>query len=129
MILLLNKMSFKPTFLILSFTLIKKLFSSSFLSVIREVSSIHPKLLMFLPPILIPACNSSSPAFLIMCSAYSLNKQGDGRHSSHIPFSILNQSVVPYKVSDNCCFLTCIQFSRVRWSGIPISLRAFHSLS
>ena len=32
---------------------------------------------MFLPPILIPVCNSYSPAFLKMCSAYRLNKQGD----------------------------------------------------
>ena len=32
--------------------------------------------------------------------------------------------------SSNCCFLTCIQISQrqVRWSGIPISLRIFHSL-
>ena len=29
------------------------------------------------PTILIPACVSSSPAFLIMYSAYKLNKQGD----------------------------------------------------
>ena len=28
----------------------------------------------------------------------------------------------------NCCFLTCIQVSQVRWSGIPISWRIFHSL-
>ena len=34
-------------------------------------------LLVFLPPILIPACASSSPAFLMMYSAYKLNKQGD----------------------------------------------------
>ena len=29
----------------------------------------------------------------------------------------------------NCCFLTCIQISQeqVRWSGIPISWRIFHS--
>ena len=29
----------------------------------------------------------------------------------------------------NCCFLTCIQISQeqVRWSGIPISLRIFHT--
>ena len=25
----------------------------------------------------------------------------------------------------NCCFLTCLQVSQVRWSGIPISLRSF----
>ena len=47
--------------------------------------------------ILIPACNSSSPAFL-MYSAYRLSKQGDSRQLCHIPFSILNQWVVPYRV-------------------------------
>ena len=32
--------------------------------------------------------------------------------------------------SSNCCFLTCIQISQrqVRWSGMPISLRIFHSI-
>ena len=33
-----------------------------------------------------------------MCSAYRLNKQGDSRQPYHTPFSILNQSVVPYRV-------------------------------
>ena len=32
---------------------------------------------MFPPEILIPACASSSLAFLVMYSAYKLNKQGD----------------------------------------------------
>ena len=50
------------------------------------------------PPILIPACNSSSLALLMMCSAYRLNKQGDSRQPRLSPFSILNQSVVPYRV-------------------------------
>ena len=50
------------------------------------------------PPILIPACNSSSPGFLMTCSAYSLNKQGDNREPCWTPFSILSQSVVPYRV-------------------------------
>ena len=53
---------------------------------------------MFLPPIWIPACNSSSPAFLMMCSAYKLNKQGHNIQPCHTPFSVLNQSVVPYKI-------------------------------
>ena len=48
-----------------SVTLIKSLFSSSSLSAIRGVSSTFLRLLMFLLPILIPACNSSSPAFLM----------------------------------------------------------------
>ena len=60
-----------------SFTFIKRLFSSSSLSAIRMVSSPYLRLLIFLPAILIPACASSSPVFLMMYSAYKLNKQGD----------------------------------------------------
>ena len=47
------------------------------LSAIRVVSSAYLRLLIFLPAILIPACVSSSPAFLMMYSVYKLNKQGD----------------------------------------------------
>ena len=54
-------LSFKPTFSLFSFTLIKKLFSSSSLSAIRVVSPAYLRLLIFLPAILIPACASSSP--------------------------------------------------------------------
>ena len=42
-----------------------------------NVSSTYLRLLIFLPAILIPAYASSSPAFLMMYSAYKLNKQGD----------------------------------------------------
>ena len=80
-----------------SFSFIKRLFISSSLSAIRVVSFAYLRLLMFLPPILIPACNSSSLAFLMMCSAYRLNKQGDSRLPCHTPFSILKQSVLPYR--------------------------------
>ena len=52
-----------------SFTFIKRLFSPSSLSAIRMVSSAYLRLLIFLPVILIPACASSSPAFLMMYSA------------------------------------------------------------
>ena len=76
MILVFWMLSFKPTFS-LSFTLIKRLFSSSLLSAIRMVSSAYLRLLIFLLSILIPACASSNLAFLLMCSAYKLNKQGD----------------------------------------------------
>ena len=58
---------FKPTFSLFSFT--KRLFGSSF-SAIRVVSSTYLRLLLFLPTIFIPACVSSSPAFLMMYSAY-----------------------------------------------------------
>ena len=69
MILVYWMVSFKPTFSLSSFTLIKRLFSSSSLSAIRVVSSAYLRLLRFLPEILIPACASPSPAFLMMYSA------------------------------------------------------------
>ena len=53
MILVFWMLSFKPTFSLSSFTLIKRLFSSS-LSVIRVVSSVYLRLLTFLLEILIP---------------------------------------------------------------------------
>jgi len=54
-------LNFKPTFS-LSFSFIKRLFSSSSLSAVRVVSSAYLRLLIFLPAILILACASSSPA-------------------------------------------------------------------
>ena len=63
-------LSFKPTFSLSTFTFIKRLLSSSSLSAIRVVSSAYLRLLIiFLPEILIQACASSSPAFLMMYSA------------------------------------------------------------
>ena len=70
-------LSFKPAFLLSSVTLIKRLFSSSLFPAIRVVSFAYLRLLIFLLVILIPACNSSSPAFHMMYSAYKLNKQSD----------------------------------------------------
>ena len=67
--------------LVLSFFISKRFFSSSSLSAIRVVSSAYLRLLIFLPAILIPASASSSPAFLLMYSAYKLNKQGDNIQS------------------------------------------------
>ena len=88
-------LSFKPAFLLSSFKLIKTLFSSFSLYDMRVVSSTYLKLFIFLPAILIPACDSSSPAFHIMYSAYKLNKQGDNRQPFCTPFLILNQFIVP----------------------------------
>ena len=88
-------LSFKPTFSLSSFTFIKRLFSSSLLSSIRMMSSVYLWLLIFLLAILIPAFASSSPAFLVMYSAYKLNKQDDSMQPQLTPFPILNQSVVP----------------------------------
>ena len=61
---------FKPAFLLSSFTLIKRLFSSSSLSAIKVVSSAYLRLLVFLLAILILACESSSLAFHLMYSVY-----------------------------------------------------------
>ena len=122
-------LNFKPTFSLSSFTFIKRLFSSSSLSAKRVVSSAYLRLLIFLLVILIPACASSNPAFLVMNSAYKLNKQGDNIQPWHTPFPIWNHSVVP------CPVLTVASWpayrylkSQVRWSGIPISWRIFQSL-
>jgi len=87
-------LSFKPS----SFTLIKRFFSSFSFYAIRVVSSAYLKLLIFLLTILITACNSSSPAFCMMSSAYKLNTQSDNKQACCTAFSILNQSVVPYRV-------------------------------
>ena len=81
------------------------------------------------PAILIPAYQTSSPAFHMMCSVYKLNKWGDSKHPCHTSFSILNQSVVPYRVITVASWPTYRFLRRqVRWSGIPISLRLFNSL-
>ena len=62
---------------------------------------------MFCLPILIPACNSSSPAFLMMLSAYRLNEHGNSI------FSFLNFEPINCSIQrSNCCFLTCIQASQ-----------------
>ena len=121
-------LSFKPTLSLSYFTFSKRLFSSSF-SAIRVVSSAYLRLLIFLPAILIPACASSSPVFLMRYSAYKLNKQGDNIQPWRTLFPIWNQSVVP------CPVLTVASWPayrflkrQIRWSGIPISLRFLCSL-
>ena len=94
MILVFWMLSFKPTFSVSSFTYIKRLFSASSLSAIRVVSSAYLRLLIFLPTILILACDSFSLAFHMMYSSYKLNKQSDNMQLWHTPFPIWNQSVV-----------------------------------
>ena len=69
MILIFLIFSLKPALSLPSFTLIKRFFSSSSGSDVRVVSSAYLRLLMFLPFVLIPVCNSSCLAFLMMCSA------------------------------------------------------------
>ena len=130
MILVFWILSFKPTFSLSSFTFIKRLFSSPSLSAISMVLSAYLRLLIFLLAILIPACASSSPAFLVIYSAYKLNKQGYNIQPWHTPFPMWNKSVViPCPVLTVSSWPACRFLKRkVRWSGIPISLRIFHSL-
>ena len=114
-------LSFKPTFSLSSFTFIKMIFISFFLSAIRLVSSIYLRLLIFLPAILIPACASSSLAFHMVCSPYMLNKQGGNIQPWCTPFPIRNQSVIPCLVLTVAC-LSAYRFLKrqVRWSGVPL---------
>ena len=88
------------------FTFLRMLFNSSSLSDIKVVSYAYLRLLIFFSAILIPACESSSPAFSnfepVCCS-----------------MSVLTAASYP-----ECRFLR----RQIRWSGIPISLRIFHSL-
>ena len=65
-----------------------------------------------------------------MNSAYKLNKQDDNKQPCHTPFSILNQSVVPYKVLPVAsCPAYRLLRRQGRGSGAPVSLRAPHGLS
>ena len=79
--------------------------------------------------ILILACASSSPAFLMMYSAYKLNKHNDNIQPWRTPFPIWNQSVTPCPVLTVACW-PAYRFLKRQfwWSGIPISFRIFHSL-
>ena len=125
-ILVFRMLSFKPTFSLSSFTFIKRLFSSSSISAIRVVSSAYLSLLIFLPPILIPACASSRLAYCMMYPAFKLNKQGDNIQPWRTPFPIWNLSVLP------CSVLTVASWPayrflkrQVRSYSIPISFRIF----
>ena len=115
-------LSFKPAFSLFYFTFIKRLFSSSSLSAIRVVSSTYLSLLIFLPAILIPACASSRLAFLIMYSAYKLNKQSDNMQPWCTPFPIWNQSVVP------CPILTVASWPAYRFLKRQIYLISLKKL-
>ena len=66
--------SFKSAFSLPSFTLIKRLNSSSSLSAIRVISSAHVRLLIFLLAILISVYLSSSMVFCMRYHVYKLNR-------------------------------------------------------
>ena len=84
-------LSFKPAFSFSPFTLIKRLFGSSFLFTIRVISSVYLRFFIFLPAILIPAYDSPSLEFHMMYTAYKLNKKGDKIQPCCTLFPIWNQ--------------------------------------
>ena len=86
---------------------------------IRVVSSAYLRLLIFLPAILILVCASSSLAFLVVYSAYKLNKQSDNIRPWRTPFPIWNQSVVL------CPVLTVASWSAYRFSKKQIRWSVF----
>ena len=71
------------------------------------MSSVCLRLLLFLLAVLIPVCDSSSPAFHMMYSACKLNKQDDNIQPWCTLFPILNHSVVP------CLVLTVVSWPEV----------------
>ena len=81
-------------FVTLLFHFRQEAFSSSSFSAIKVVSCAYLSLLIFLPAILIPACASSSPTFLMMHSAYKLNKQGDNIQPCSTPFPIYHLAIL-----------------------------------
>ena len=119
-------LSFKLTFSLSSFTFIKSLFSSS----LSAIGWCHLRIwgYWYFSTILIPACASSHPVFLIMYSAYKLNKHRDSIQPWRTPLRIWNQFCSMF--SSNCCFLTCIQISQEAGQVVwyPHLLRIFHSL-
>ena len=102
MILVFWMLSFKPT---LSLSFIKRLVSSAYL-----------RLLIFLLAILIPACASSSPAFLMVYSAYKLNKQGDNIQPWCTPLPIWNQYVVQCPILTVASWPACRFLKRTHWN-------------
>ena len=123
-----QNVEFKPTFPLSSFTFIKRLFSSSSLSAIRVVSSTYLRFIDISPGNLNFSLCFLQPSVSYDYSAYKLNKQGDSIQPWRTPFPIWNQSVVPCPVLI-VASRPAYRFLRrqVRWSGIPISLRIFHS--
>ena len=104
-------MIFKPALSLSSFTLIKRLFSSSLLSAIRIVSSTYPRLVMFLLPISIPACNSSSWHFSWCTPHVGYTTRLNNQTALLYP-SLDLEPISCYREGSNCCFLTHIQVSQ-----------------
>ena len=90
------------------------------------MSSAYLSLLIFLTQSWFQLVLHPAQPFVLMYSAYKLNKQDDNIQPWCTPFPIWNQSVVPCLVATWPAY----RFLRrqVNCSGIPISLRIFHSV-
>ena len=113
-------LNFKSALTLSSF-IFRRLFSSSPLPAIRVVSYVYLRLLIFLLAVWVPACDSSSPVFHMMYSAFKLNKQGDNMEPWHFPFPILSQSVVPSPglTASSWTAYRC-QRRCIKWNGIHL---------
>ena len=124
------RLSLKPTFSFSSFTFIKRLFRSSSLSAIRVVSSASISEVIDISPwqswfqlVLHPAQHFT------WCTLRIRKISRVTIYSLDTPFAIWIQAVVPCPVLTVASWPAYRFFRRqVRWSGIPISLRIFHSL-
>ena len=121
-------LSFKPTFSLSSFTFTKRLFSSSSVCAIRVVSSAYLRLLIFLPAILIPAVLYPAQHFSWFILRIGLiskmtihNLDVFSRFGTSLFFSYLVLTIASWP---SYRFLR----RQVKWSGISISWRIFHSL-
>ena len=74
---------------------LSRVFSSTAIFLLLGVyGPILTRLLIFVPTILIPACDSLSHAFRTMYFTYKLNRWGGNIQAWCIPFPILNYSVI-----------------------------------
>ena len=129
MIFLFWMLSVKPAFSLLSFTFVKRLFNSSSLSARKDSIICISKVIDISPRNLDSILYFFQPGICMMYSAYQLNKQGDNIQPWNTPFPIWNWSIVPCLVVTVASWLAYRFLRRqVRWSGIPISRRIFHSL-
>jgi len=122
-------LSFKPAFLLSSFTFIKWLFNSSSLCAIRVGVICISDVVDISPGNLDSSLCFIQPGILNDVLCIVVKQQSDNTQPYHTPFPILKHSVVPCKVLTVASWPTYKFLRRqVRWSGIPISLRIFHSL-
>ena len=108
----------------------QRLISSSSLSAIRVISSVYTSEVVDISPgKLDSSLWLTQPSISHDALCMKLNKQGDNIQPWCTPVPICKQSVVP------CPILTVASWPeyrflkrQIRWSGIPISFRIFHSL-